>query len=382
MRHTEFTVDGAVRAADSTPPERVRRRHSSPAVWRLAALALALTAAGCTVTEQSEQERHFTRGRGVLGSVQRWAMQLQGLQTAFAAERLTAAPVDMVVIEPMRSARSSADFPMQRLVQRLQDAPGFAMPRKLCIAYLNIGQAEDYRSYWQPDWRAPDTDKTGQPDFLICADPDGWQGNYPVAFWNELWQRTLFGSPDAPLDQILADGFDGVYLDWVLGYAQPEVVRAAGAAGLDPAAAMVALLERLRAYARERRPGFLLIAQNGAALPERQPRFFEVIDGFAQEDLSFHGEATATWDAPTSGDLPAPSTGEWATAELAARLQRFTARGVPVFTMDYARRAPAIEQAEQTSRKFGFVPFVSRTPLDRLPQHLFEAGAAAPARAR
>lgn len=366
----------------SHPDRASRPPGAAPGLAAAASVLVLLAATSCDVIGPSAAGAELPSATAPLAGVQRWAAQLQGLETALAAERLVAAPLDLVVIEPMRSARASADFPMQRLVQRLHQAPGFASPHKLCIAYLNIGQAEDYRSYWRSDWRPPDAERAGEPDFLVCADPDGWRGNYPVAFWDQRWQRTLFGSTDAPLDQILADGFDGAYLDWVLGYAQTEVVAAAESAGVDPALAMVELIARLRQYARQRRPGFLLIAQNGAALPERQPRFFEVIDGFAHEDLSFHGEATATWDAPGSGDLPAPTAGEWATAELAARLQRFATRGIPVLTMDYARHPRNIAQAEHTSRSFGFVPFVSRTPLDRLPQHLFESGLAAPPRGR
>ena len=53
----------------------------------------------------------------------------------------------------------------------------------------------------------------------------------------------------------IRDGFDGVFLDWILGFAEPAVVAAARRAGVDPADAMVALVRELGLYARRRRPG-------------------------------------------------------------------------------------------------------------------------------
>jgi cysteinyl-tRNA synthetase len=339
---------------------------SSP-LWSIATLPFALALACCAAPAPQHGSAVGLRG------VQRWAIQLQGIEDALAIERLVAAPLDMVVIEPLRSVRGREAEPVRDRVARIRSSRGAAQPHKLCIAYLNIGQAEDYRTYWHDDWQAPTAAGPGSPAFLLATDPDGWVGNYPVAFWKPEWQAALFGSPDALLDQIVADGFDGAYLDWVLGYSFPDVVEAARRDGVDPAAAMVELIGRLRAYARLRNPGFVLIAQNGARLPEVQPRFFEVIDGFAHEDLSFRGEAAAGWDDRGSGDVPAAPAGDWSTAELGRRLAVFVQRGVPVFTIDYARRPENIARAEVTSRGLGLVPFVSRTPLDRLPEHVFEA---------
>jgi cysteinyl-tRNA synthetase len=334
----------------------------------IATLALALALAGCGAAPP----RPPAPADGLRG-VQRWAIQLQGVEDALAIERLVAARLDMVVIEPVRSVRGKGGEPVRERVARIRASRGAVLSNKLCVAYLNIGQAEDYRAYWLGDWRAPTRSAPGAPAFLLGADPDGWVGNYPVAYWDGRWQATLFGSPEAPLDQILADGFDGAYLDWVLGYAHSDVVAAARRDGVDPAREMVELIARLRAHARARRPEFVLIAQNGADLPQAQPGLLDVIDGLAQEDLSFRGAAAAKWDDRSSGDAPATAAGPWSTAELGRRLARLAAGGLPVFTIDYAREPDNIARAAATSRAFGLVPFVSRTPLDRLPEHVFEA---------
>lgn len=78
--------------------------------------------------------------------------------------------------------------------------------KRLVIAYMSIGEAEDYRFYWQSDW------KVGNPSFIESENPD-WKGNYKVMYWEKEWQEIIFGNSNAYLDKILSAGFDGVYLD-------------------------------------------------------------------------------------------------------------------------------------------------------------------------
>ncbi|MDF1512585.1 MAG: endo alpha-1,4 polygalactosaminidase [Anaerolineae bacterium] len=80
--------------------------------------------------------------------------------------------------------------------------------RRLVVAYVSIGQAEDYRFYWQANWRA------GNPVWLDHEDPD-WRGNFYVRYWESAWQNIIYGSVDAYIDRTMAAGFDGVYLDRV-----------------------------------------------------------------------------------------------------------------------------------------------------------------------
>ncbi len=78
--------------------------------------------------------------------------------------------------------------------------------KRLVIAYLSIGEAEDYRYYWEKSWYA------NPPDWLESENPD-WPGNYIVRYWMASWQQIIYGSSDAYLDKILNKGFDGAYLD-------------------------------------------------------------------------------------------------------------------------------------------------------------------------
>jgi cysteinyl-tRNA synthetase len=74
------------------------------------------------------------------------------------------------------------------------------------IAYMSIGEAEEYRYYWQTEW------ETNPPAWLAGENPD-WLGNYKVNYWNENWQDIIFGNSDSYCKRILDAGFDGVYLD-------------------------------------------------------------------------------------------------------------------------------------------------------------------------
>jgi cysteinyl-tRNA synthetase len=82
---------------------------------------------------------------------------------------------------------------------------------RLVIAYMSIGEAEDYRYYWEDPW------KKDPPSWLDRENPD-WEGNYKVRYWEDGWQAIISGSEDSYLGKILEAGFDGVYLDIIEAY--------------------------------------------------------------------------------------------------------------------------------------------------------------------
>lgn len=77
---------------------------------------------------------------------------------------------------------------------------------RLVICYMSIGEAEDYRYYWDPAWN------TQRPSWLGNENPD-WPGNYKVEYWDPQWQAIVFGNDDSYLQRIIDSGFDGAYLD-------------------------------------------------------------------------------------------------------------------------------------------------------------------------
>jgi cysteinyl-tRNA synthetase, unknown class len=79
--------------------------------------------------------------------------------------------------------------------------------KRLVIAYMSIGEAEDYRYYWE------ELDKT-----LIHQSNADWPGNYAVRYWDPRWKQVIFGNENAYLSKIIDAGFDGCYLDIIEAY--------------------------------------------------------------------------------------------------------------------------------------------------------------------
>jgi len=77
---------------------------------------------------------------------------------------------------------------------------------RLIIGYMSIGEAEDYRYYWQSEWAID------PPSWLAEENPD-WPGNYKVRYWEEDWQNIILGNNASYLKKIIDSDFDGVYLD-------------------------------------------------------------------------------------------------------------------------------------------------------------------------
>ncbi len=75
-------------------------------------------------------------------------------------------------------------------------------PECSVYSYLSVGEAEDYRAYWQRSWRV------GAPRFLLRKNPN-WLGNYAVDVRASAWVRIV----EFALEDIAKAGYDGVYLD-------------------------------------------------------------------------------------------------------------------------------------------------------------------------
>ncbi|MCP3969570.1 MAG: hypothetical protein GY717_04490 [Rhodobacteraceae bacterium] len=233
-----------------------------------------------------------------LSGVTTWMYQLQGLDEPAAWGRLAATDYDMLVLEPGQNFAGWA-YGTGAMVRALRHKPDGS--RRVLLAYVNIGQAEDYRDYWRPDWVAPVRRRRGVPSFLIPADPDGWPGNYPVAYWDPRWQAVWLG-PGGIVSDLVRLGFDGVWLDWVGAYDHGPVRAAAAADGVSPEGEMIGLIERLVAAGRDVDRHFLVVPQSAVYLLDADPsRYLRAIDGLGVEDIWFSGEGDADWSDPAGG---------------------------------------------------------------------------------
>lgn len=78
--------------------------------------------------------------------------------------------------------------------------------QRIVIAYMSIGEAENYRYYWNSAWN------TGKPNWMAAENPD-WPGNFKVRYWSPEWQDLIYKANDSYLNKILDVQYDGVYLD-------------------------------------------------------------------------------------------------------------------------------------------------------------------------
>ena len=159
------------------------------------------------------------------------------------------------------------------------------------VAYISIGEAEDYRPYWHPEWVSGGKITAAAPTWLGIENPE-WKGNYQVKYWNAEWQKLML----AAIDDAMASGFDGVYLDIVDGFETYEQ----GADNylddrMNPETKqtyrrdMVDWVKAIAARARAKNPAALVIPQNGSQLAAHKD-FVEVISAQGIEDLFTNGK--------------------------------------------------------------------------------------------
>lgn len=253
---------------------------------------------------------------------------------------------DLVIIDYSSDGSQAGEYAADQIAA-LQRSPGGP---KIVLAYLSIGEAEDYRFYWDPGW---DGDRDGRPDpgaptWLEDVNPD-WEGNYRVRYWDPDWQAILLGGSTSYLDRILAAGFDGVYLDVVDAYESFED------RGRAPAAREMAdLVLRIAAYGRDRRPGFLVFPQNASALAARYPDYLEALDGMGQEDI-YYGY-------PDEGDPSPPGF----LAEVEPNLDLFVNLGKTVLVIAYTTDRTQVDDHYTRAQRRGYVPFATVRGLDAL----------------
>jgi cysteinyl-tRNA synthetase len=311
-----------------------------------------------------------------MAAVARWLYLLDVNLSDETVGQIVASDYDLVVLDYVSSEQTNTTYPMAETIRRLHTAP----KPKLVLAYIDIGQAENYRTYWQRGWRV------GSPDWITGDDPDGWTGNHPVAFWRDAWRQIWLGD-GGYLGGIVGAGFDGVYLDWIEAYSDPNVVALAGTEGREPRTAMLDWVEAIARFGRDRKPGFLVVGQNALELAA-DDRYMATVDAVAQEQVWFDGAANN--DPP--GDCPLPATEadvdtdayrDRLSPPCRRQLDRFTtstlhvstehylrqlavakARGKVVLTVDYALEQSNVARAMESARALGYVPFVSSRALD------------------
>jgi cysteinyl-tRNA synthetase len=309
--------------------------------------------------EPEARENRRTR----LQQAQTWMYQIQNLESDRAIQDLANTDYPLLVVEPNHNHKGNP-FDCRRMVQTLKKTG--KDEQRLVLAYIDIGEAESWRTYWKEDWVAPTFKKRGNPSFLVAPDPDGWGDCYPVAYWDQRWKDIWVG-PNGIISQLAELGFDGVYLDWVEAYDDDHVRKVARKAKVNPELEMIRFIEEIGKVGKKTTPDFLVVPQNAPFLIDEAPnRYAKAIDALAVEDTWFHGAGDADWDDPNAGDLRSRYGGRWSTKSRLLQYRKYLKRGLPVLSVDYCIKPGNAAMVYREARKAGLRPLVTRVSLSRI----------------
>ncbi len=266
---------------------------------------------------------------------------------AAAIERLAACGRDWIVLD----SRFDADTPWTRADL---DAIRRAKPGRKVIAYLSIGEAEDYRPYWRKEWGGDGRSPAKPPVWLGKENPD-WKGNFQVKYWNAEWQQLML----AAIDDAMGRGFDGVYLYIVDGF---ETYEQEGRKYLDDRLNpetkqsyrrdMVDWVKAIAARARAKNPEALVIPQNGSQLLAF-PDFVGVISSIGLEDVFTNGNALQ----------PKPHG-----KEVLENLQNFRTTRKPILVIEYPTKSERQALSKKLATENGMIWLVTDRELETLGQ--------------
>lgn len=248
-----------------------------------------------------------------------------------------------------------------------------AEPERIRLAYMSIGEAEDYRWYWN----------LISPSLIAASNPN-WPGNFKVQYWEPEWKEVIITGNAAVgksfLDRIIDQGFDGVYLDVVDAF---EFFGPLEAGGNDwrrnAASEMAEFMLEIAHHARVVRgkPNFLIVPQNGSTIIEQEwypqdtllpcdpptppamadltkNRLLSTVDAIGVEDVFYGGNADV--DNPYAPDNYRLGI-----------LQEWTNAGAIVLATDYLTQRTAIDAFYTTHAPAeGFVPYATVRDLDNL----------------
>ncbi len=312
-----------------------------------------------------------------------WAYNIQDVTSTRQYDELVGTHYDLYVLEVSTTEVGNEQFDMQGLIRDIRNHNITTRNvNPIVLAYVDVGQAEEWRWYYAPSW------EVGNPSWVVADDPNGWEGNFVVAYWSDAWQDfTIYGDSTgrSQVEETLKLGFDGIYMDWVEAFSDENVIGLIAAeenlteddARAEAAERMLDFIENIGYYARvespRANPSYLVVAQNASDLHDwNRPRYEDLMDGIALEAIWIDGDGGFDdWDDPGgynlwTDDLYPDLT--W-TAEVLEDLQPLKAV-MPIFCVEYAQDLDgenlATEVYENLALNEGFIPYATRRSLSRL----------------
>lgn len=284
-----------------------------PRLCRFILLCLILPASGCSHSSS------ITGGE--LAEVRRWFILLD-YEPGYEREFLRAAPAyEMVILDP--------DFhpPLDKMPEGM-----------IRIAYVSVGEAEDYRFYW----------KEARDETWIIRENPNWNGNFYVDIRSSDWRNLLL---EEILPRIIAEGFDGIMMDTL----DTADVLENDFPGSYPGSrqAMISLVHEIH----RRYPDLHLISNNG----------FSILEDIAPS-LSAALVEDIYWMVDFENDAyqKVPVSDRNYKVKVLKRVMK--EYGLPVFNIEYLPlgEKERRQQSLKASRKLGFRPYIAEKNLSRI----------------
>ena len=276
-----------------------------------------------------------------ISHVESWAYQLQKA----IPEDIVTSGFELIVMDYSLDGTEEKRYSLQD-IEKIKN--GGVIP----IAYLSIGEAEEYRFYWKEDW------SISPPAWLGNKNPE-WEGNYKVKYWYDEWKKVIYEY----LDRIIEQGFMGVYLDVVDAFEYwSDSLNGEDTFLLaeDAAKKMIDFVEEIAQYCRDEKnkEDFYIIPQNGERILQYDTahNYLHTISGIGIESLWYDGVV------PVSSEER---------KERISYIDKVVSIGKPVFSVDYVddgtgyknENRRRIDDYRTKALSKGYIPYVAR--LDR-----------------
>ncbi|MCE4602010.1 MAG: endo alpha-1,4 polygalactosaminidase [Desulfurococcales archaeon] len=202
----------------------------------------------------------------------------------------------------------------------------------LLLAYLNVGYAEEWRSYWSNISGAP-----------WVHGPTEYDGEYYIEYWRPEWHEIMKQMTTQYLDM----GFEGIYLDnidaaEIIGETSPS-----WASGVDTQREMISLVCNISNHVKSLNPGYKVYINIGGVYDMLYNQtLLDCIDGVLREEL---------WTAWTGANETIPQDPDETRGALAA-LEYAHNAGKEILVADPARTGEEAEDLCSRAWSRGFIP--------------------------
>ncbi len=310
-----------------------------------ALLLCVIFSGGCITQKEEENEEEgeteeildydhtdYTVSDCILPNVNDWLYQLQNIDL----DAVGKTKFDLIVMDYSRDDSDENTFTKSE-IEALKHSSG---GNKVVISYISIGEAEDYRYYWNASW------KDNPPSFLEAENPE-WESNYKVRYWEKEWQDIILGSNNSYVDKIISAGFDGIYLDIIDAYEYFEEKGRTTAAR-----EMVEFVITISQYCKvdKGQPNFIIVPQNGEELSVHQD-YLDAVDGLGKEDLFYNGNDKQSMESVNCS---------------IQLIDNFKKTGKIVLSVDYCIKTKTIDDYYSKSIEKGYIPYSTVRDLDKL----------------